>query len=511
MKTKTKLISLLCALAMLIAVFASCSGNVPNDKTPSNENENKEQAVGEATTYVSLDINPEISLTVDENGKVTGVFAENEDAQVLLYGEASLVGAELEAAVEKITELAVELGYLDEENKVVGVIVSNEDEAIVTEICNKIDQKVKKIAEKKSIAIETSREAAYSLMCDLEELKAQYPDDEEIQKLSLGKFKLARTAFEAGEMTVEEAVKMNEKALINRLDSAFNRIDHFVTKTYEETKKNAEIAYETAMAMALDGVYAQFYSENVMKYPNTYYYGVLYQLYTLTEMGYLEVARLLAEAEATENVALTEEQIGELALSLGIEDIDELKNSEGEITLESIEAFADKHIKNNRHDKELESFKNGFKEHFGKIENDVKAELDRINGEKDPAKEIENSTRLIINALETMGMILSPSAKAELEGYITEYQSIILTEEKLTAEAAEKIADTMKTKAEEMLAKINADLSDEDKAAIEELKTQLSGSMEEARTELEGKIKDAEKQAKEHLEKAKAERRGSRK
>lgn len=41
----------------------------------------------EAATYVGIDVNPSVSLILDGDGKVLSVAAENEDAQVLLYGE----------------------------------------------------------------------------------------------------------------------------------------------------------------------------------------------------------------------------------------------------------------------------------------------------------------------------------------------------------------------------------------------------------------------------------------
>ena len=39
-----------------------------------------------AVSYVGIDVNPSVSLMLDKNNKVVSVIAENEDAQVLLYG-----------------------------------------------------------------------------------------------------------------------------------------------------------------------------------------------------------------------------------------------------------------------------------------------------------------------------------------------------------------------------------------------------------------------------------------
>ena len=60
----TALIAVLC-IALSAAVFTGC-----------------EQDNGK--TYVSLDINPSVSLILDGKGAVLDVVAENEDAQVLM-------------------------------------------------------------------------------------------------------------------------------------------------------------------------------------------------------------------------------------------------------------------------------------------------------------------------------------------------------------------------------------------------------------------------------------------
>ena len=54
-----------------------------------------------AVSYVGIDVNPSVSLMLDKNNKVVSVIAENEDAQVLLYGEASLVGMSAEDAAKR--------------------------------------------------------------------------------------------------------------------------------------------------------------------------------------------------------------------------------------------------------------------------------------------------------------------------------------------------------------------------------------------------------------------------
>ena len=69
---------------------------------------------GELTeSYVSIDINPSLELKLSPSETVTEVRAMNEDAVALLYGEA-LVGMQIEEALNKVVDLAIEMGYIDE-------------------------------------------------------------------------------------------------------------------------------------------------------------------------------------------------------------------------------------------------------------------------------------------------------------------------------------------------------------------------------------------------------------
>lgn len=76
-----------------------------------------------AVSYLAIDVNPSLSLTLDRNNKVMSVLAENEDASVLLYEE-ELEGMELDDALDRIASLSVELGYFNENNCTVNVTVA---------------------------------------------------------------------------------------------------------------------------------------------------------------------------------------------------------------------------------------------------------------------------------------------------------------------------------------------------------------------------------------------------
>ena len=82
----------------------------------------------EAVSYVQVDVNPSLALSLDAGGDVLSVYAENEDAQVLLYGE-DLTGLSAEDAIDKIAQLSVDLGYINENNYGVDVLVEGRADA----------------------------------------------------------------------------------------------------------------------------------------------------------------------------------------------------------------------------------------------------------------------------------------------------------------------------------------------------------------------------------------------
>ena len=92
---KKQILALCASAAMLTSVcsFGSCSKAAEN-------------------TRMTVDINPSVELMVDKDNKVISVTALNDDAAVILQGEASIVGKESDDAVKAIVSLATDTGYI---------------------------------------------------------------------------------------------------------------------------------------------------------------------------------------------------------------------------------------------------------------------------------------------------------------------------------------------------------------------------------------------------------------
>ena len=66
--------------------------------------------------YLLMNINPDVEILFDEEGKVTSVKSGNADADVLLADESfrsSLVGESVDTAAAAVAERALEMGYID--------------------------------------------------------------------------------------------------------------------------------------------------------------------------------------------------------------------------------------------------------------------------------------------------------------------------------------------------------------------------------------------------------------
>ena len=101
----------------------------------------KTDSVGIA--YITLRVNPEIELVVNEDMEVISANAINEDGEILI-SELNLIGKDIDDAAEEFAKKAAELGYIDVEadETVVYVDVSCENEELYEEIIDDVIEKV---------------------------------------------------------------------------------------------------------------------------------------------------------------------------------------------------------------------------------------------------------------------------------------------------------------------------------------------------------------------------------
>ena len=494
---KKKFLSILLSAMVVCSAFAfgACDNN---NTDPADKAENQ--------AYVSLDINPAIELIVDKDNNVVSVRGENEDGQVLLYEETGIEGEKIDAALQKITDLAVQYGYLDENNKVVDTIVSSGNDEFAAEILSKVNTSVTATAENLGLSVTTDGEGAYSLLRKMDEVKKQFPNNKAIQNMSVSKFKLALSVSETGDISIDAAVAMDDAELIKMLKEASSKIEDFATATYIEAKTKALAVYDQATALAGYSVYTQYYMEKLFSHPLTAYYGGMYQMYASAAKGFDIICDV---AELTANISiypLNEEQVTAVVTALGMESADALKNSDGEITIESVEAYADKLFKNTPASETLEQTKAALTEALSQAETVLKEKLNEMAEEYKPQIEAAlQSARQIIASVDQMLSAMPESIKNILDTATADLKEILdqidamLNGEKIELDELREKTNRLEAKADDYLNKIKADLSEEEWAELQAREAAAIAKMSEQKATLDKALDDAAKAAKDYL------------
>lgn len=494
---KKKILSLCLSLALFVcclSVFTSC-GKSNNDET---------------MAYVSLDINPGIELVVDKNSNVVGVRAENEDGLILLYNETGIKGENIDTAINKIINLAVEYGYLDDSNKTVGTIVTSSDSNFANSLLNRVNSKITVTAQNLNISVTTDSEGAYSLIRKFDEFKKDFPNNSAIQNMSISKFRLALSVSETGEISLESAVELDEKELIKMLKNASDEIENFATKAYLTEKTKAMAIYDEVAKIQAYSAYTEYYLSHVTSHLTTAYYGPAYQMYVSASTAFNAVLELVKIADDVNNYEINESDINAVLSALGMSSADELKNSDGKITLESIEEYADKLFKNTPASNSITTIKENLTRILNELESDIKssvkkqvdAYLTQINDAKTNVENIlTNVEKLVPTTLKPMFNQITADLNEILETADEVVQGGTVDVAKLKT-----LTNKLETKANDYLSKIKNDLSETEYAELEALFNTKLENMSTKKTEMNTAITNAENSAKAKLEALKNDR-----
>lgn len=142
---KTKKLAVICTAMFILVVGAIVIGCSLNN-TPSNEPTVKD-------TVITLDLNPSIEITVDENGMVASVYGANDEGKMIIIDiKDELVGKKYDEALDKIIEVETECGFFvkatsnEEYNNLTVTIdteaAKNKIDAIEAEIKANIEEKL---------------------------------------------------------------------------------------------------------------------------------------------------------------------------------------------------------------------------------------------------------------------------------------------------------------------------------------------------------------------------------
>lgn len=501
-----KFLSLILVLTLAISLF-SCQLTPSN---PDDQDPPKKETAGDAVAFVTVDINPSIEITLDENGVVATVYGANEDGQILLYGEVeALVGMSYEDAIAYITDLAVELGYLDAETGTINTSVVADNLEFAEEVQAKLGERIKAAATEKGITIDIDTSDPFSLLCELEELKAKYPDRADIQAVTPTEYKLAVTLSQREGISIIAALEYDSSEMINRISAAHSTLETYATEAYLAAKREATRIFEKSMGIVIAGAYNDVYMKNLMKHPGTFYYGAVYQAYSTTALTYRSIYEIKAFGDSMVDYEPDAATIEAIRTELGLTDTTALENEEGKITLDSLIAFCDEFLATH------------------KVSEDVKTEIRSIVSSAKAAAELADKAATEMYAADVellkakIGVVISGinSAYNGAKLFMTDEQmaeieaclaDLALVEEKVGSIMEDGVTlseiDVLATEAEElaaeMLVKIKADLSEDELAEAETKIENLKALQAQLTADFEARLSAAENEAKTFIENA---------
>ncbi len=509
-----KVLSLILILVLSFSLFSCDLFGTPDDK---DDTAKEPQEAGEAVAFVTVDINPSIEITLDENGIVASVYGANEDGQVLLYGEAeAIVGFSYEDAVAYITKLAIELGYLNKDTGDIETSVTAVDEEFSSTVLERLNKKIQDTAAEHNVTVTVEEGSfSFSLECDLAELKERYPDREDIQNLTLAEYKLAVTVSEREGISVVAALEYDDEEMIKHINAAHSKLESYATDAYLAAKREATRIFEKSMGIVVAGAYTEIYVKHAASHLGTFHYGAAYQAYKSAAITYRSVYEIKAFGDSMAEYDPTDEVVTSIATLLSLKDTSVMANEEGKITLESVTDFCDKFVS----------------EHEEELSDEVKGQIRGILHEARAAWELRNkaTTNMYKSDLEALNVqikatvesvkgiynglkyVMKDEQKADVEACIAELEAMESTIDGIikggvTLSEVEMLEADAEIKAAEMLTKIEADLSESElaevNARIEELKTKQANLT----AEFEQRLAKAETEAKAKIEAARQER-----
>lgn len=463
-----------------------------------------------AVSYVAVDVNPSISLALDGKNRVVSVYAGNEDAQILLYGE-NLKGLSAEEALERIAELSVELGYLNEAN--FGVNVTAAGRADIEELTAKAEAAFE--AKAGDLALNFGSEGTFSMQRKLDAVKAEYSSNAAVQGMDIVKFRLVLEAQRVdGTLTITAAAEMDADELIALIGEAAAQIEPYATEAYRVATAAAERIYADAKGQFLDTIWTVPYTKDLAniltgrKYDVNY--GLIYNLYTAsgrTLSAGIDAAE--AAARVMRETAVPATVTDAVAASLGL-DADEkaaflqVVTVDGRVTLASLEDWLDSYFKNMTAE-EREAIRTEIEE--------IMTEVQSFASELDASIAEEYKTALNRLCTDLTGLIPDEILNIQ-NAYFTEFKTLVKTisdavEGKEPMPAAKAALAALGERAESVLATMKEDLTKEDLEYVNEKIADVSDRLTAAEEAFEKARADAEQAARETLEALKAARRES--
>lgn len=495
MKKKTiaaALVAVLC-LSACAAVFAGC------------------QTEEDPRAYVSLDINPSVSLVLAADGTVESAVAENDDARVLLV-DVALEGKTLEDAAGIVAKASIDCGFLSEDNSVVDVTVVAENGSVEYEgaLLGELQQAFTAAVGEDSFDVTFNSEGSYTLNRMLEYYKEKYPENADVQAMTPAKLDIVLSLTQKdGSLSFEAAASLDISSLITMAETTYAEIKPYMNAAYEAAVGEAELLYEKMKAVAASGVWAIKYSEFMLNDIDididdiiggdlsgifgdaeallTENYGLQYGMYNTLAITLDYLLDKGVQLQGYADAALANVDTARLSELLGVDETalkEAIVDESGNITLEAIDSYVDRLIKNAAADAKEEYESSELKEYLNGLQARAEEQVQKL------PQEYVDAIYAAAEAFEYTGVRIGE--------FFDDLTSLTIDDMRGAVEELE----TMRDKAME---NIEANLTD---AQLEEIKAAVAAteeSMDEGKAQLQEVIAQAKADAESALEQLKEE------
>lgn len=302
MKRTLKTVLAMCIAMTLAVSLTACVTNNP----PSG---------AKYASFMSIDINPSIELTFDENGKVASVRAKNDDAAILLT-DVDLTGMTAEQATAQITQLAEKMGYLNADNTGVKILAAADSAEAEAEL-------LRRAAEGAEKGSKLCKVTNASSLLEREVKKLQETAPSLYANLTPAKLRLIKAVMQFDKtMTVELGSTLSVKQLGNMLQSQHERMKEYISDGLEDKYEQLEGTLSAEIQAKINALYGEEYA--------------------LLAQSAADIERLADRLEEQlENLPLSQEDLLAITDLLSLENTDALKDSSGNVTAESVENYLD--------------------------------------------------------------------------------------------------------------------------------------------------------------------------
>lgn len=375
--------ALICLILATLLTLSGC--DLLDDLLP-------EESGTDVVAVVKLEFTPTVLLALNEQNEVIGTCGLNDDAVILLYEpketESTLIGSSVSVVVKKLISTAIKFGFVSDDYSAVGVSVLSSEYGkslgVEATVSTAIEQActIANISSNVSTELSYAARKAYATFNTLHDSDSLSGTDEKT-------FDFAYALSKYNSTTPEDEIEIDSEAMLEKFAQLCLNYKNYETASFRLSKKTADTALEQALSTELDRLWLTRYRDerNAVKGAafELFYFDYLYataEIKSIKQMvNYLDVLEYLV-FDSTKTAEILE------AFGLSEDDVKLVANRNGNVTVDSIEQYANMLEKNGkpfdsaRIDSIILSFNNNLsnlKDRFvNEKKDDIKKEIDSI-------------------------------------------------------------------------------------------------------------------------------------